>query len=52
VNVITVEHVRDGVALDVRQTGVEVALETRGASHLREALDALEQAGYEVSEIH
>ena len=33
VNVLNVEHVRDGVPLGVRQTGVELTLETRGREH-------------------
>ena len=32
-NLIEVEHVREGVDLHVRETGVQVALEVRGADH-------------------
>jgi threonine dehydratase len=47
-NVVTVAHVRDAVELGVRETGVELTLETRGRAHTAEVLGALEQAGYEV----
>ncbi len=46
-NVRSVEHVREAVPLHVRQTGVELLLETRGADHAREILDALDRAGYD-----
>jgi threonine dehydratase len=51
VNVLGVEHVRDGVSLDVRQTGVELSLETRGDEHARALLDDLHGRGYELSEL-
>jgi threonine dehydratase len=47
-NVVSVEHVRDAVHLTVRETGVELTLETRGRLHTAEVLAALDQAGYEV----
>jgi threonine dehydratase len=49
-NLLTLEHVRDAVALHVRETGVELTLETRGPEHTKEVLAALEGAGYEVEE--
>ena len=48
-NVISVEHVREAVPLHVRETGVELTLETRGPAHTAEVLAALEGAGYEVT---
>ncbi len=45
-NVIEVEHVREGVALGVRQTGIGLVLETRGADHARRLLDAVRAAGF------
>jgi threonine dehydratase len=45
-NLLTLEHVRDAVALHVRETGVELTLETRGPGHTTEVLAALEGAGY------
>ena len=47
VNLIEVSHVREGIDLHVRETGVELVLETRGADHAQEVLNALSQAGYE-----
>jgi threonine dehydratase len=47
-NVVHADHVREAVPLHVRETGVEVALETRGAEHSEEILAALRDAGYEV----
>lgn len=46
-NLIDVEHVRDGVDLGVRQTGVELTLETRGTEHAGQILDGLRRAGYD-----
>jgi threonine dehydratase len=48
VNVLAVEHLRDGIGLGVRQTGVEFAVETRGAEHAAELLATLERNGYEL----
>jgi len=47
-NVVHVDHVRDAVALHVRETGVELTLETRSAAHSDAIVAALESAGYEV----
>jgi threonine dehydratase len=47
-NVVHADHVREAVPLHVRETGVEIALETRGAEHSDEIVAALEAAGYEV----
>jgi threonine dehydratase len=47
-NVVHADHVREAVPLHVRETGVEIALETRGARHSEEIIAALERAGYEV----
>jgi threonine dehydratase len=48
-NLVTVEHVREAVPLHVRETGIELTLETRGPGHTEEVLAALAAAGYEVS---
>jgi len=45
-NLATVTHVREAVPLHLRQTGVDLLLETRGADHAAEIVAALEQAGY------
>ena len=47
VNIIEVSHVREGIDLHVRETGVELVLETRGDDHAHDVLNALQQAGYE-----
>jgi hypothetical protein len=41
--------VREAVALQVHETGVELTLQTRGPEHTEELLVALRGAGYEVS---
>ena len=48
-NLLTLEHVREAVALNVRETGVELTLETRGPEHTEQLRAALQEAGYEVS---
>jgi threonine dehydratase len=48
-NLVSLEHVRDAVPLRVRETGVELTLETRGPRHTDEVVRALQGAGYEVS---
>ena len=47
-NVVHADHVREAVPLHVRETGVEIALETRGAEHSEEIVEALGAAGYKV----
>jgi threonine dehydratase len=47
-NVVSVEHVREAVPLGVRETGVELTLETRGRGHTQEVLESLRMAGYEL----
>jgi threonine dehydratase len=48
-NVVSVEHVREAVPLHVRETGLELTLETRGPSHTEEVLAALRRASYDVT---
>jgi threonine dehydratase len=50
-NLLSVEHVRDAVDLHVRQTGVELTLETRGADHAQAILAVLSEAGYGVERL-
>lgn len=50
-NLITVDHVRESAQLDVRETGVELTLETRGHEHAEAVREALRQAGYETTEV-
>ena len=47
-NVVHADHVREAVPLHVRETGVEIALETRGSEHSDAIVAALTEAGYEV----
>jgi threonine dehydratase len=48
-NLIEVEHVREGVDLHVRETGVQAVLEVRGPDHATSVLQAARAAGYDVS---
>ena len=45
-NIVDVGHVREGVDLHVRETAVELVLETRGSEHADAVLRALESSGY------
>jgi threonine dehydratase len=47
-NVVHADHVRDAVALHVRETGIEITLETRSAAHSDAIIAALEDADYAV----
>ena len=47
-NLIEVEHLREGYKLPVRETGVQVVVETRGREHAQRVLDAVHTAGYDV----
>lgn len=49
VNLVSLEHVREAVSLGVRETGVELTLETRGREHTEQLRHALERAGYVVT---
>jgi threonine dehydratase len=45
-NLVEVEHVREGVDLHVRETAVQLVLETRGREHAADVLAAVTEAGY------
>jgi threonine dehydratase len=47
-NLLSVEHVRDAVPLHVKETGVQLVLETRSAEHADEIVATLREAGYDV----
>jgi threonine dehydratase len=49
-NVIEVEHVREGVDLHVRETGVQIAMEVRNREHAERVLAAARAAGYVAEE--
>ncbi len=46
-NILEVQHVREGVDLHVRETAVQLVLETRGREHAQRVLEAIAAAGYE-----
>jgi threonine dehydratase len=50
-NLIEVEHVREGVDLHVRETGVQAVLEIRGKEHEETVLAAARGAGYDVQKV-
>jgi threonine dehydratase len=45
-NVVDVSHVREGFDLHVRETAVELVLETRGREHADRVMTAMREAGY------
>ena len=50
-NLVEVEHVREGVSLHVRETGIQAVLEVRGREQADEVLAAVRKAGYEADEV-
>jgi threonine dehydratase len=46
-NVLDVSHIREGVDLHIRETAVQLVLETRGVGHARAVTDAVREGGYE-----
>jgi threonine dehydratase len=46
-NVVDVGHVREGLDLHVRETAIELILETRGREHADHVLSALREQGYD-----
>ncbi|MGH2839926.1 MAG: threonine ammonia-lyase, partial [Solirubrobacteraceae bacterium] len=45
-NLLEVEHVREGVDLHVRETAVQLVLETRGLEHAEQVREAVARDGY------
>jgi threonine dehydratase len=45
-NLVEVEHVREGIDLHVRETAVQLVLETRGPAHADRVLTAIADDGY------
>jgi threonine dehydratase len=45
-NLLDVQHIREGVDLHVRETAVQLVLETRGAEHAEQVTAAVREAGY------
>ena len=50
-NLVGVEHVREGVDLHVRETGIQAVLEVRGRGHADSVVRAATDAGYSVEVI-
>jgi len=50
-NLIEVQHVREGLDFAVRETGVQITVEIRGAEHAELILNAAKAEGYEISAI-
>ncbi len=46
-NIVDVSHVREGIELHVRETAIELVLETRGQEHADAVVSALRDDGYE-----
>jgi len=46
-NIVHVSHHREGLDLHVRETAVELVLETRGHEHAKRVMETLRAAGYE-----
>ncbi|MGN6868600.1 MAG: threonine ammonia-lyase [Solirubrobacteraceae bacterium] len=45
-NLLDVEHIREGFDLHVRETAVQLVLETRGEAHARRVTASVREAGY------
>ena len=45
-NLVDVEHIREGFDLHVRETAVQLVLETRGPAHAEQVTAAVREAGY------
>ena len=51
INIVDVEHHREGIALGVTDVEVELTLETRDRDHCVEVLESLRRRGYEVDRV-
>jgi threonine dehydratase len=51
-NIVDVSHVREGLELHVRETAIELVIETRGHDHADDVVFALNDSGYETSVLH
>ncbi|MDX6728520.1 MAG: threonine dehydratase [Baekduia sp.] len=49
-NIMEVSHMREGIGLHVRETGVQLTIETRSSEHARAVIDAIQSAGYGVAQ--
>ena len=48
-NIVEVSHLREGIGLHVRETGVQLTIETRSREHADAVVSAVREAGYGVS---
>jgi threonine dehydratase len=46
-NVVDVEHIREGVELHVRETAIQLVLQTDGAEHSEQVLEAVREHGFD-----
>jgi threonine dehydratase len=46
-NLLDVQHIREGIDLHVRETAVQLVLETRGPDHAEQVARAVREAGYD-----
>jgi threonine dehydratase len=51
-NIVDVAHVREGLDLHVRETAIELVLETRGARHAERVVATLRDGGYGTQVLH
>ena len=51
-NIVEVTHVREGLDLHVRETAVELVIETRGHDHAQAVVGALQDTGYATRVLH
>ena len=51
-NLLDVSHVREGLELHVRETAIELVLETRGHEHAEKVVGALNTADYRTRVLH
>lgn len=47
-NVVDVEHLRDGVDLHVRETAIQLVLQTDGSEHCERLLEAVREEGFSI----
>jgi threonine dehydratase len=50
-NLVSVEHHREGMAVSIAETEVELTLATRDAEHCTALLDAMRREGYDVERL-
>jgi threonine dehydratase len=48
-NVIEVQHVREGVKLHPRETGIQVVLEVKNQPHSQSLVSAIKSSDFEIS---